>query len=92
MFLAVWAAFEALGATAGRTLLRGSRRAAELTKFSALTLYPMLAVLALVACVRGPRRWQPWAVVAAAGALSLVVVNAGYLAHGSGTPLAGLHG
>src|SRR5213079_2528300 len=90
MFLAVWAAFEALGApTAGRTLLAGlAVGAAELTKFSALTLYPMLAVLALVACVRGPRRWQPWAVVAAAGALSLVVVNAGYLAHGSGTPLA----
>src|SRR5947208_2501779 len=64
MFLAVWAAFEALGApTAGRTLLAGlAVGAAELTKFSALTLYPMLAVLALVACVRGPRRWQPWAV------------------------------
>ena len=90
MFLAVWAAFEALGApTAGRTLLAGlAVGAAELTKFSALTLYPMLAVLALVACVRGPRRWQPWAVVATAGVLSLVVVNAGYLAHGSGTPLA----
>jgi len=90
MFLAVWAAFEALGApTTRRTLLAGlAVGAAELTKFSALTLYPMLAVLALAACVRGPRRWQPWAVVAAAGVLSLVVVNAGYLAHGSGTPLA----
>src|SRR5213078_4796142 len=89
MFLAVWAAFEALGApTTRRTLLAGlAVGAAELTKFSALTLYPMLAVLALAACVRGPRRWQPWA-VAAAGVLSLVVVNAVYLAHGSGTPLA----
>jgi len=90
MFLAAWAAFEALRApSARRTLLAGlALGAAELTKFSALTLYPMLAALALVASVRGPRRWQPWGVVAAAGALSLVIVNAGYLGHGSGTPLA----
>jgi hypothetical protein len=90
MFLAAWAAFETFRApTAGRTLGAGlALGAAELTKFSALALYPVLAVLGVLASVRGPRRWAPLAVVVAATAVSLVIVNAGYLARGSGTPLA----
>ncbi len=90
MFLAVWAVFEALRApTAGRTLLAGLALGfAELSKFSALTLYPVLLALAVLASVRGPRRWAPLAVIVAAATISLVIVNLGYLGHGSGTPLA----
>src|SRR6185436_16801921 len=73
----------------GRTLVFGlTLGTALLTKFSALTLYPITGVLALVASLRGPGRGRPFAVLAGAAVLSLLVVNAGYLGRGSGTPLA----
>lgn len=90
MFLAAWAALEALRAPGvARTLVFGiALGVALLTKFSALTLYPITAAFAAVASGRGPHRWRPFTVLAGAGVLSLLVVNAGYLGRGTGTPLA----
>jgi hypothetical protein len=89
MFLASWAALEALRTPSlGRTLLLGlALGVAQLTKFSALALYPTTLALGIVASARGPRRWQPFATVGVALAVSLLVVNVGYLGRGSGAPL-----
>ncbi len=91
MLLASWAALLALRAPSiRRTAVLGlALGAAVLTKFSALALYPALALLALVASLGQPvARWQPWAVVAGAAVASLLVINAGYLGEGFGQPLA----
>ena len=89
VFLAAWAALAAFRApTVARTLgLGGALGGALLTKFSALALYPILVVLAAVATVNARPRWQPLAALASAVALSIVIVNAGYLGRGTGAPL-----
>jgi hypothetical protein len=91
MLLASFAGLAALRAPSiGRTCVLGvAIGGAVLTKFSALALYPALAILALAASVqRRAARWQPWAVIAGAAVVSLVVINVGYLGEGSGQPLA----
>ncbi len=60
---------------------------AQLTKFTALALYPLLALMTLIGTPRGMRR-RAWGSFVACVALSLVVLNAGYLFSGFGTPLA----
>lgn len=87
MFLAAWAALAALRRpTAGRTALFGvALGGAALTKFSALALYPIVAVLAAVA---GPPRGRRAAAIAGGVALSVLVIDAGYLGRGVGRPLA----
>ena len=89
MFLGTWTAFEAVRQpTAGRTLLAGlAVGVAELTKFSALALYPTLALLTVAAILRGPARGQALAVLGTVVLVSVAVINIGYLARGSGTPL-----
>jgi 4-amino-4-deoxy-L-arabinose transferase-like glycosyltransferase len=91
ILLASWAALLALRApSVRRTAVLGlALGAAVLTKFSALALYPTLAVLALVASLGQPAaRWRPWAAVVGAAVASLLVINAGYLGEGFGQPLA----
>jgi hypothetical protein len=66
---------------------------AELAKFTALLLYPLFLLLALVALARGerfPRGKKPiWSLasVAAIFLLSLLVLDAGYLFQGVGSPV-----
>jgi hypothetical protein len=60
---------------------------AQLTKFSALLLYPLDALLAVVACRSGAAAARVWRSFAAGVALSLIVLNAGYLFSGMGGSL-----
>src|SRR5205085_6235771 len=89
VFLAAWAAVAAFRApTIARTLVLGvALGGALLTKFSALALYPIVAVLAAVAAARARPRWRPLAALVGAVVVSVAVVNAGYLGRGTGAPL-----
>lgn len=89
VFLAAWASLGAFRApTVARTLVLGiTLGGALLTKFSALALYPIVAVLAAVAAAGARPRWRPLAALAGAVALSVAIVNAGYLGRGTGAPL-----
>ncbi|MFN8546191.1 MAG: glycosyltransferase family 39 protein [Candidatus Binatia bacterium] len=92
VFLAAWAALAALRRPGiGRTVVLGcALGGAQLTKFSALALYPALVLLALGAAYRTQPRWRPLAVGAVAILLSLAIVNAAYLGQGSFTAAADL--
>src|SRR5262249_2595605 len=90
MLLAAWAGLEALRTPSlGRTVVFGiALGAAELTKFSALSLYPSLAILATIASWQQPgARWRSWAVFGSATALSIVVIDVASLGQGVGQPL-----
>lgn len=72
---------------------------AQLTKFSALQLYPLLAIWALFdVAIADPGGWKqilPWRLMTrrggrqalAIGLVSVVIINAGYLFEGMGKPL-----
>ena len=83
----------------------GALGLAQLTKFSAVLLYPVLLALALAALVRG-ERFPPWpprrgaaaggltgslASLALIGLVSLAVLDAGYLFQGVGATMGSFH-
>ncbi len=62
---------------------------AQLTKFTALLLYPILAVLTAIAAARRGTRLRLALAFVGCVVVSGIVLNAGYLFQGCGAPLAG---